>query len=112
MRFPRLHSLMLAATVCGGAMFGGEAVAQSRNPRTGPDPLYNVPNAGLSPSMLNYSVGLGGVNSVGNPVFPEMLTSDALEVKDAHAWARQQTLLCLMYLRANKEEILAGNDEM
>lgn len=85
--------------------------AQSRNPRTGPNPAYNVPQLSLSRPSLTFSTGIGGLSPITNPVFPDLLSEDALEVLDAHNWARQQTLLCLMYLRARKAEILAGRDE-
>lgn len=118
MRHLRIHGLLIAAVVCGSSLVGTEAFAQSRNPRTGPNSSFGVPNAGLSQPNLIFSttfgvgIGSGGINPIGNPVFPGMVSSDALEVIDAHNWARQQTLLCLMYLRANKEAIMAGNDPL
>jgi hypothetical protein len=86
------------------------AEAQSRNVRTGPNSNYNVPQLTLSRPTLTFSTGIGGLSPITNPVFPDLLSEDALEVLDAHNWARQQTLLCLMYLRARKTEILAGQD--
>ncbi len=112
MRHLRIHGLLMAAVACGAALFGTDAFAQSNNPRTGPNPSFGVPNAGLSRPNLSFSTGIGGLNPVGNPVFPDLISGDALEVVDAHNWARQQTLLCLMYLRANKEAILAGTDPL
>lgn len=86
-------------------------VADAQNIRTGPDAAYGVPQLSLSRPNLTFTTGIGGLNPVGNPVFPDLRSQDAQEVYDAHNWARQETLLCLMYLRARKNEILAGQDE-
>lgn len=93
------------------ALSSSVSEAQSRNSRTGPNPLYNVPQLSLSRPRLTFSTGIGGLSPITNPVYPDLLSEDALEVLDAHNWARQQTLLCLMYLKARKAAILAGQDE-
>jgi hypothetical protein len=108
----RIHGLLIAAMACGAALVGTDALAQGRNPRSGPNPAFGVPSAGLSAAQLTFSTGAGGLNPIGNPVFPDLISGDSLEIVDAHNWARQQTLLCLMYLRANREAILAGTDPL
>jgi hypothetical protein len=87
-------------------------VRPSRNSRTGPAAGLNVPKLSLSTPTLTFGGGFTGLNPLNNSVYPDLNSEDADQVAEAHNWARQQTLLCLMYLRANKEAILSGNDPM
>ena len=65
----------------------------------------SVPQIKLKP--ITFTLNL---NPLANPVYPDMITQDGFWTQTAHNWARQETLLALAYLRANKEQIMAGND--